>query len=129
MNETILVLDSDPVMSAVLREALDAAGYLVISAHDLGAAVDRLDEVEPDLLIVRPYINSMPGFLAADYLRTKHPGLPVLVVAGFMNDDRVNVQNSIRQFHVFPESFEREQLLAIIKSILECESKKHSCNF
>src|SRR5579883_3301764 len=120
MNETILVLDSDPVMSAVLREALDAAGYLVISAHDLGAAVDRLDEVEPDLLIVRPYINSMPGFLAADYLRTKHPGLPVLVVAGFMNDDRVNVQNSIRQFHVFPESFEREQLLAIIKSILEC---------
>ena len=125
MNETIVILDSDPIMSAVLQEALDSAGYLAISTHDLGAAVERLNEVEPDLLIVRPYINSMPGSMAADYLRTKHPGLPVLVVSGFMDDDRVNVQNTIRNFHVFPKSFEREEFVANIKSVLECESKKN----
>jgi len=122
MNETILILDSDPIMRAALRDALQPEGYLVITASDLGAAVDRLNEVEPDLLIIRPYINSMSGHLAADYLRTKDPGLPVLVVAGLMDDDRVNVQNAIRHFHAFPKSFERDELLAEVKTVLEHEA-------
>ncbi len=86
----------------VLCESLDSAGYLAVAAADLGAAVDRLSEIEPDLLIIRPYINSMPGHIAADYLRTKSPGLPVLVIAGLLDDDRVRVQNEIRNFHTFP---------------------------
>jgi DNA-binding response OmpR family regulator len=121
MNETILILDSDPIMRAALRDALQPEGYLVITASDLGAAVDRLNEVEPDLLIVRPYINSMSGHLAADYLRTKDPGLPVLVVAGLIDDDRVNVENAIRHFYAFPRSFERGELLAEVKTVLQHE--------
>ena len=72
---TILLLISDPLMKDVIRDALDSAGYQVVTAVDLGAAADRLREVRPDLLITRPYINSMPGQTAADYLRTKRPGL------------------------------------------------------
>ena len=62
---TILLLDSEPLMLAVVREVLEAAGYLVLPASDLGQAVDRLSEMRPDLLIARPYINSMPGRMAA----------------------------------------------------------------
>jgi CheY-like chemotaxis protein len=81
---TILLLDSEPVMRAALRDALDKVGYLVVTAGDLGKALDRLAETPPDLLITCPYINSMPGRIAADYLRTKQNGLPVLLVAGFI---------------------------------------------
>jgi len=69
-DATILLLDSESVMRAGLRDALESAGYLVEMAGDLGEAVDRLAEVRPDLLITRPYINSMPGRMAADYLRS-----------------------------------------------------------
>ena len=61
-----------------------------------------MDEMRPDLLITRPYINSMPGRIAANYLRNKHPGLPVLIVAGFVDNDRLNVQNAIEEFYTFP---------------------------
>lgn len=114
----ILLLDSDPVMRAALRDALQSAGHVVEVAGDLGTAVERLDEESYDLLITRPYINSMPGAVAADYLRSRYHGLPVLVIAGFLDDDRVSVQKTIEDIYVFPQPFSRDQLLAKVRDVL-----------
>jgi DNA-binding response OmpR family regulator len=114
----ILLLDSDSMMRGALRDVLQNAGYLVVVAGDVGKAVDRLREIRPDLLVTRPYINSMPGRLAADYLRTKAPGLAVLIVAGFMGDGDVEVQNSINSYFTFPEPFHAANLLARISEVL-----------
>jgi len=122
-DTTILLLISDPLMKDVLRDALASEGYLVTVASDVGAAVDRLRELRPDLLITRPYINSMPGPLAADYLRTKRPGLPVLIVSGFMDDERVRARNSIQDFHIFPTPFSRAELLDKVKDVLTAVRK------
>ena len=97
-HTTILVLVSDPLMRDILHDVLATAGYTVVVTGDLGKAVDRLREMRFDLLVTRPYINSMAGQTAADYLRTKQPGLPVLVVSGFMEDDRVRDQHSTENF-------------------------------
>jgi DNA-binding response OmpR family regulator len=123
-NATILLLVSDSAMRAALRDALSDAAYQVIMAADLGEAVARLSETRPDLLITRPYINSMAGNTAANYLRTKRPGLPVLIVAGLMDDDRVAVQNAVGHFHAFPKPFAREELLAKVREVLETVRKK-----
>jgi CheY-like chemotaxis protein len=117
-NTTILVLFSDPVMRHVLRDALDGVGYLVVTAGELGAAVDRLREMRPDLLITAPYISSMTGQIAADYLRTKRPGLPIMIVAGYMEDDRVRDMNAIEDFHVFPRNFTRDEFLDEVRNVL-----------
>jgi DNA-binding response OmpR family regulator len=117
-NTSILLLDSDPLMRTILHETLERAGYLVVNAGDLGAAVDRLKEMRPDLLIVRPQISSMPGRMAAHYLRTKCPGLPVLMVGGYMDDERVHVQDSIQDLHLFPKPFAASELLAKVKDVL-----------
>lgn len=122
-NKTILLLVSDPLMRDVLRDALSSAGYLVVVASDLGEAVDRLREIRPHLLLTRPYISSMSGQTAADYLRTKRPGLPVLIVAGYMEDDRVRDQTAIDEFHIFPDPFTREQLLVKVRNVLQSSSK------
>lgn len=123
-DATILLLDSDSVMRTALHDALQDAGYLVIAAGDLGTAVDRLGEVQPDLLITRPYISSMPGCAAADYLRGKCPGLPVLIVTGFIDDDRVNVRNSTERFCLFPQPFSRDELLAKVRDVLSTVRRK-----
>jgi DNA-binding NtrC family response regulator len=128
-HATILLLDSDSTMRTVLHDVLQAAGYLVMKAGDLGSAVDRLSEARPDLLITRPYINSMPGRVAADYLRGRRPGLPVLIVAGYMDEDRLNVQNTVEQFYTFPKPFGREDLLAKVRDVLShTQEKAHSAH-
>jgi DNA-binding response OmpR family regulator len=118
-DATILLLDSEPVMRAALRDALANAGYLVLAAGDLGEAVDWLADTPADLLITHPYIDNMPGRTAADYLRTKQNGLPVLVVAGFLEDDRIDVQNSVEEFYTFPKPFRRDELVAKVKDVLK----------
>ena len=123
VDAAILLLESDPVTRTVLCEALRNAGYLVATASNLGTAIERLEEVRPDLLIIPPYINSMPGHIAADYLRSKQPGLPVLVVAGFPDDDRITIRNSIRGFHTFPSPFNREEFIAKVREVLKYQSK------
>jgi DNA-binding NtrC family response regulator len=123
-NSTILLLVSDPLMRTVLHETLERAGYLIVAAGDVGAAVDRLKELRPDLLIVRPFINSMPGHMAAQYLRTRCPGLPVLIVGGFMDDERVNVQTSIKDFHLFPKPFAAQDLLSNVRDVLRIVHEK-----
>jgi len=120
----ILLLDSEPVMRAALHHALENGDYLVVTAGDLAEALDRLAETPPDLLITRPYINSMPGRIAADYLRSKQNGLPVLLVAGFLEDDRVDVQNAVEEFHTFPKPFRRDELVAKVKDVLNLIRRK-----
>jgi DNA-binding response OmpR family regulator len=114
----ILLLISDPLMRTILYETLERSGYLVVMAGDVGEAVDRLKELRPDLLIVRPDINSMPGSTAAQYLRTRCPGLPILVVGGFMDDERVHALQAIKDYYIFPKPFGRDELLDAVKEVL-----------
>ena len=123
-SATILLLDSDPVMRASLRGVLQDANYLVVAAGDLSEAIDRMAEIKVDLLITRPYVNSMPGAMAANYLRGKRPGLPVLIVAGFMDDDQVDVRSTVHEFHTFPAPFHRAELLVKIADVLALARKR-----
>jgi DNA-binding response OmpR family regulator len=113
----ILLLDSDPLTRTILHETLERAGNLVVSVGDLGAAVDRLKRMRPDLLIVRPYINSMPGHMAAQHLRVASPGLPVLVIDGSIDDERIQVRNSIHKIDSFPKPFAADELVEKVRDL------------
>lgn len=117
-NTLILLLISDPEMRRVVEDSLSSQGYLVRTAGDIGTAVDRLKESAPDLLIIRPYINSMPGHEAVSYLRTLRPGLRVLMVGGLIDDDRLSYRDSLRNIHVFPKPFTAGQLLKAVQEAL-----------
>jgi DNA-binding response OmpR family regulator len=121
---TILLLASDPLMRTILHETLERSGYLVVSVADVGVAVDRIKQMRPDLLVIRPYINGMSGHKAADYLRSRCAGLPVLIVGGFMDDERVRVQNAIEDFYVFPTPFAPSDLLGNVRNVLDAIHEK-----
>ena len=61
MESSILLLISEPLVRLVIQELLERAGYLVIATGDLGAAVDRMGELTPDLLIISPYVETITG--------------------------------------------------------------------
>jgi DNA-binding response OmpR family regulator len=119
MKYTILLLVSDPVVRAVFKEALEDAGYTVLATGDLGNAVDRLKEVEPDLLITRTYVEGLPGHDAAVYLRSKNLKMKVMIVGGLLEDDRLELRESLAGFEVFPKPYHRAELLQKVKEVLE----------
>ena len=118
-SPTILLMTSDPVVRSVIRDALENGGYTVVAVGDLGSAVDRLKELTPDLLIIRSYVEGIPGYDAATFLRTRSPGLNVLMVGGLIDDDRLLYRMSLEGFEVFPKPYPAATLLAKVKEVLE----------
>ena len=119
MDTTILLLGSEPIGRSVLQEILENAGYSVFPAGDLGEAVDSLQKAIPDLLVIRAYIEDIPGYDAATFLRTKCPGLRVLMVSGLIDDDRVQYRMALEGFEVFPKPFTAADLLEKVKELLQ----------
>ncbi len=118
MHTTILLLASDPVIRKVICAALESGGYTVRAAGDIGGAVDRLKECKPDLFMVRHYTENMSGHEAARYLRKLCPGIPVLIVGGILDDDRLENREILQGFEIFPKPFKAAELLEKVKEVL-----------
>jgi DNA-binding NtrC family response regulator len=118
MNTTVLLLSSEPVVRSVIREILERAGYTVLATGDIGKAVDALHECTPDLLIIHPYVADLPGLEAAKYLHNKCPTMRVLMVAGLIDDDRLEIRVELQGFKIFPKPFTAAQLLGEVNEVL-----------
>ncbi len=118
MKSTILLLASDPVVRNVMKETLEHEGYTVLATGDIGNAVDRLKEVQPDLLIVRTYVEGLSGHDAAMYLRTKCQKMKVLIVGGLLDDDRLQYRETLHGFEVFPKPYQAAEMLQKVKEVL-----------
>ena len=117
----ILLLSSEPVDRSVMAEALERAGYVVRAAGDLGTAVDMLGDAHIDLLITHPYVDDIPGHQAAKYLRDRNPQMAVLVVAGLLDDDRIEIRAQLEGFEIFPPPYSAAQLLEKVDEILKAQ--------
>jgi len=115
---TILLLVSDPIVRSVLQETLEREGYIVVATGDLGRAVDRLKQCIPDLLITRTYVEGLPGHEAAMYLRTKCPGMRVLMLGGLLDDERLEYRAAQQGFEVFPKPYTTAALLQEVRYVL-----------
>ena len=114
----IHLLVSPALLRVVVQETLEHEGYFVFPSGDLGTAVDKLKESKPDLLIVSPYVEDMSGY-DANFLRTKCPGLPVLMMGGVISDDRLQNRLTLKGFEIFPKPFTAADLLEKVKAALQ----------
>ena len=118
MENTILLLISEPMVRQVVREELERAGYVVMATGDLGTAVDRIGEATPNLLILSPYVETISGFQAAQYLQSRCPSMRILMVGGLLADDRLQYRAELEKVEVFPKPFTGAQLLAKVEEVL-----------
>lgn len=117
-NGLILLLISETMGRLVIGETLEHGGYTVMAAGDLGTAVKRIAEAEPNLLIISPYIEEISGYDAATFLRTKCHGLRVLMLSGLIADDRLQNRLTLEGFEIFPKPFPADALLAKVNEVL-----------
>ena len=119
-GETVLVVDDEPVVRAMMLRALREAGYQVLDAQDGASALarardhaGRIDVLVTDL--------AMPGMRGRELARTmaqQLPGLRVLFVSGFAGDEveRLGLLEAGRPFLSKP--FAPELLVDRIRQLL-----------
>src|SRR5215510_5828996 len=79
----VLVVDDNPDVRAVVRDALEGAGYAVVEAADGAAALRLVRGMRPAAVLLdvdMPVVDG-PGFAAA-YRALPGPHAPVVVMTG-----------------------------------------------
>jgi signal transduction histidine kinase len=79
----ILLVDDDAAVREVTAEALRELGYKVAEAGSGGAALDLIERMPVDLMIVDFAMPGMNGAELATRVRARKSGMPILFVTGF----------------------------------------------
>ncbi|AQR60488.1 hypothetical protein BZG35_01575 [Brevundimonas sp. LM2] len=99
-DTTVLVVDDDDAVRAVTRGILVDLGYRVLEAGSGGAALDLFDQ-RPDIqAVVLDF--AMPGMNGGEVARemaVRRPGLPILFVTGYADNDALAATAEDRIIH------------------------------
>ena len=83
-GETVLVVEDEPVVRAVILEMLDEQGYRTLEAVDGPSGLRILQgNAEIDLLVTDVGLPGINGRQLADQARETRPGLKVLFITGY----------------------------------------------
>lgn len=76
----VLLVDDDPDLIRLLSIRLMAAGWDVDTAASGEAALARLDECQPQVIVTDLRMDGMDGMALFDYVHERHPTLPVIIL-------------------------------------------------
>jgi DNA-binding response OmpR family regulator len=84
----ILVVDDEPSVLTTYRMILEQKGYEVVAAPSSAEARRALESEKLDLLLCDLSLEEKDsGFAVLEYARRLHPGLPSLLLTGYVGRD------------------------------------------
>ena len=128
MAKQLLVVDDDPSLLLAVSETLRAEGYEVVTARRGSEAMVRVAESLPDLIISDIRMPGMDGYALARNLRSAPRTRLVPIVFLTAKDDLADRITGFRTGvdAYITKPFESEELIAIVKNILERVHRTHS---
>lgn len=80
MASSILIVEDDIGLQKYLKELLLDNGYATQTANDGVAALNSIEKLEPDLVVLDLMLPNMTGEAVCLEIRKKHPDLPVIIL-------------------------------------------------
>ena len=119
-RERILVVDDEEDTRELLRALLESEGYAVTTAADGEAALARVQETRPDLILLDIMMPEMDGLEVCDHLRFDPATRDVPIIFLTAKQDPVTQSRaSILDAYAYIEKpFSPEALLAEIRNCL-----------
>jgi CheY-like chemotaxis protein len=85
---SVLVVDDDPNILALLRGWLEEAGFEVRVAGGWTAGIDSIGRAIPDLVVLDMFMPGVTGLDAIRLFRTRAPTVPLIAISGQIFDDQ-----------------------------------------
>ena len=117
----ILVVDDEAGVRTVVQRVLEARGYRLVLATNGAEGLRRLEETPDgvDLLLTDIMMPVMNGLELADVMRSRRPGLPVLLMSGYADAESVQRQLQDPLVAFLPKPFTAAGLTDAILALLE----------
>ena len=98
----VLLVDDEDSLRKVMKDLLERDGYLVTEARDGVQALDQVDRVGPDIIVLDLNLPGLDGYGVLSHLRSRPAtaGIPVIVLTAKGDED-----NEVRVFELGADDF------------------------
>ena len=120
-SETILLVEDDDSVRKLAEAVFLEHGYSVLSAKD-GQEALRVMRRHPDeirLVISDIVMPRMGGVELAKRVRVTNPELPVLLMSGYVDDERTGGSEILSELPIIAKPFSPSALLRLVRDIID----------
>ncbi len=119
MPPTLLVVDDNKELLAVLTQLLEDSGYTVAGFPKGKPALEAAKLARPALAVLDVLLPDMMGFPLAEALRALYPDLPVLFMTGVFKGGKhaMEVKAKFGSAHYFEKPFDAKRLIEAVKEL------------
>jgi len=98
----VLLVDDEDSLRKLMKELLERDGYTVSEARDGVQALDQVDRVGPDIIVLDLNLPGLDGYGVLSHLRSRPAtaGIPVIVLTAKGDED-----NEVRVFELGADDF------------------------
>ena len=119
----ILIVDDHPLARFGIRNQLKDAEDLVVvgEAEDGDAALLKVKEFHPDVIILDLFLPIISGFEVAKLVRKDFPGVHVLVLTAYEQEEYVHQALEFGVEGYLLKSTEKEELISAVRTVVRGE--------
>lgn len=118
----ILVVDDDQRMVNTTCDILRIKGFESISAFSGEEALEKLDNVKPDCVLMDVKMPGINGVEALKRMKAKHPGLPVILASAYATEEVMEEAKRHGAYAVLTKPINFQMILAFLHMFRENES-------
>jgi CheY-like chemotaxis protein len=121
MTSRILLADDSPHAQRMGERILREEGFEVVSALDGDAALARMDEVEPDVVLADVFLPGMSGYELCRWIKTseRHKHAGVILIAGLLEPVDEEEARRAGCDGVLKKPFEASAILDAIRPLVD----------
>ncbi len=116
--KTILVVDDEKAIRESLKMILEYEHYDVVFAENGEKALQQLDHLHPDVILLDVKMAGMDGIETLTKIRQEHEKLPVIMISGHGTIETAVEATKLGAFDFLPKPLDRDKLLVTIRNAL-----------
>jgi len=120
----ILIIDDDNLICISLKKLLVKLGYEVETCQEADQAFDKIEEFEPDVILLDIYLTTHNGLELLKQFQKKYFHIPVIMITGYSDVKMAVTAIKSGAYDFLLKPIEIEQLQLVLKKASETLSLK-----
>jgi len=117
----VLIIDDDEKIRKIIKIQLHNSEYSLFEAEDKTGAMTIIENEHIDVVLCDIKLKDTTGFIILTEIKEKYPGLPVIMVTGFIDKKTSERAKELGSFECVTKPVRREKLIETITKAYEAK--------